>query len=143
MASTANVNSRFSVAAKSVDVLVALAAIFVTWSTVQPPEPFFKVPPEYHLPELGPSQEKYQRYLEQQYRVDYQNAAVVIGMMGAMMGAGFAICRCAKTALPARIVIGGIIGFCAGAAAGALGCYLQILLSRENQLPRRRNCKLA
>ncbi len=137
MAALTDVNGVGSAAAKKgklVDIVAALIAVAVTWGIVNPPEPFFKVPPEYHLPQLGPPPEKYRAYLEQQHRVDFQNAGAVIGILCGILGGGLAISRVSRLALPIRVIVGCLGSLILGAVAGVIGCYLQMSLSRENQL---------
>lgn len=122
--------------------LCALAAISLTWLFVHTQDPFFKVDPKYHLPELGPSQEKYNSFLEQQTRVDRQNSAMIIGILGGIIGAGFTFSFADKHGNWKYLIVGGFIGVAVGGFAGLAGCLLQYKLISQGMLAMTHSCAI-
>ncbi len=128
------IDSRSAMSANLVRWLCGLAAISLTWLFVHTQDPFFKVDPKYHLPELGPSQEKYNAFLEQQTRVDRQNSALIIGILGGIIGAGFAFSFADQSRHWKHFIFGGFTGAAIGGIAGLAGCLMQYKLISQGML---------
>lgn len=122
--STAGSNSLLSL-------VLALAAGLLTWSFIHWQDPsgdgsgLFRVDEKYHIRGLGESDQRWAAYLEQQGRVDLKNAGLVIGILGASLGAALAMCGPRRFSVFRRVPIGIFFGAIAGVLAGISGSLLQ------------------
>lgn len=136
------IDSRYAISANIVRWLCGLAAVSLTWLFVHTQDPFFKVDPKYHLPALGPPPEKYNAFLEQQTRVDRQNSALIIGIFGGILGAGFALSFADKRGSWKHLIAGGFMGMAFGAVAGLAGCLMQYNLISQGMLAMTQSCTI-
>ena len=133
------VDSGSEITSAALSFCMSLAAGLLTWGFVNYLDPkgegegLFKVPEQYHIRALGESEERWSAYLAQQNRVDLQNAALVIGILGAAMGVAM-IFGGPLVTLPKRLLVGVPLGFLVGVAAGVAGCLLQQSFEKGGQI---------
>ncbi len=136
---TANAECKRSLANTTAGFVLALAAGCVTWGYIQYVDPnsegvgLFKVPEEFHIRALGESAERWSAYLKQQDRVDLKNAALVIGMLGAGMGAAMLLFWPPQVFFR-RLFVGLFLGFLVGAIAGIAASLLQQRFEKSGQI---------
>jgi len=114
--------------------LLALVAGSITWGFIHTQDPFFKVAERYHIRGLGESDERWNAYLEQQSRVDFMNAALVIGILGGALGLTFAVCRPTRVSIHWRLLMGIVFGMLVGVVAGVAGDSIQQHFAGSRQL---------
>ena len=131
---TDNGTTRKPVSGRLLDLLMALGAGMITWGFIHTQDPFFKVEKKYHISGLGEPDEKWSAYLVQQSRVDFKNAALVLGVLGGTLGAVLAIGGMARVSLGKRLFIGIVLGGLVGMVAGVAGCWLQQSFARTGSV---------
>ncbi len=120
--------------------ILALGAGLLTWGFIHLQDPqgdgigLFEVDEKYHIRGLGESDERWSAYLEQQSRVDLQNAALVIGILGSALGAALAIGGPAGLPISKRLPIGILFGAVVGVVAGLAGSMLQQSFEKSSQI---------
>ena len=119
---------------RSLTLLLSLCAGSVTWGFIHTQDPFFKMDEKYHIRGLGESTERWDAYLVQKSRIDLQNAALVIGILGGALGAAVAIGSLSRISLGTRVATGTMLGVLIGGMAGIIGCWLQQYFAKSNQI---------
>lgn len=112
-------------ARRGLSLLLSLVAGLITWGFVHTQQPFFEVGEEYHIRGIGESDERWAAYLEQQSRMDYQNAALVVGLLGGTLAMALAFSRPQRLSLLGKILPGIALGVLVGAVAGLAGSSVQ------------------
>lgn len=126
------IDSRSAMSANLVRWLCGLAAISLTWSFVHTQDPFFKVDPKYHLPELGPS--RMQRFS----RAADPRGSPKFGVDHWHLGRNYRGWLCVHFADQSRhwkhFIFGGFTGAAIGGIAGLAGCLMQYKLISQGML---------
>lgn len=100
---------------------VALVAGAIAWGLLQAGDPVFKVPPEYHVPNIGAPAEKLAALQAAVNRTNLKNAMLYLATFGALEALALA-------ALPYRVTGAAIalpIGLALGALAGWIGTLIR------------------
>lgn len=113
--------------------VLALTSGLITWGFIHTQDPFFKVEEQYHIRGLGESDERWSAYLEQQSRVDFMNAALVIGILGGTLAVALAVSRPTRVSI-LKLLMGIVLGILVGVVAGIAGCWMQQYLTGLGQL---------
>ncbi|MBI3467449.1 MAG: hypothetical protein HY000_30945 [Planctomycetes bacterium] len=105
-------------------IVLALIGGGLSWGLIQRFDPVFLVPEEFHIQELGASEERHMRLSAEQSKVDRVNATIDLALLGALLAGSLGLAETISRrsvvpvlmALPVGAIFGGLSGLCGFAA---------------------------